>query len=102
MARTPLVLIVLDGFGEGPAGPANAITLAHPAFWNGLRERYPFTTLACSGEEVGLPIGLMGNSEVGHLNIGAGRVVWQEITRIDRSIRTGEFFTNAKIGRAHV
>ena len=94
MARTPLVLIVLDGFGEAPAGPANAITLAEPSYWMGLREHYPFTTLVCSGEEVGLPIGLMGNSEVGHLNIGAGRVVWQEITRIDRSIRTGEFFSN--------
>ena len=94
MDRTPLVLIVLDGFGEAPPGPANAITLAEPHTWLSLRERYPFTTLACSGEEVGLPLGLMGNSEVGHLNIGAGRVVWQEITRIDRAIRTGEFFRN--------
>ncbi len=95
--RPPLVLAILDGFGEAPPGPANAVTLAEPRFYLGLREKYPFTTLSCSGEDVGLPVGLMGNSEVGHLNIGAGRVVWQEITRIDRAIRTGEFARNPAI-----
>jgi 2,3-bisphosphoglycerate-independent phosphoglycerate mutase len=94
MGRPPLVLMILDGFGEAPPGPGNAITLAEPGFWLGLRERWPSTTLQCSGEDVGLPVGLMGNSEVGHLNIGAGRIIWQEITRIDRAIRTGEFARN--------
>lgn len=99
--KAPVVLIVLDGFGEAPPGPGNAITLAEPRFWYALRERWPSTTLQCSGEDVGLRVGLMGNSEVGHLNIGAGRIVWQEITRIDRAIRTGEFFANpALVGAA--
>ncbi len=90
----PLALIILDGFGEGEASRNNAITVAEPKFYLRLRERYPFTTLAASGEQVGLPCGLMGNSEVGHLNIGAGRIVWQEISRIDKAIQDGEFFTN--------
>jgi 2,3-bisphosphoglycerate-independent phosphoglycerate mutase len=90
----PLLLAILDGFGDAEPSPGNAITLAEPAFFNGLRERFPSTLLECSGEAVGLPCGLMGNSEVGHLNIGAGRIVWQEITRIDRAIRDGRFFAN--------
>lgn len=92
--RPPQCLIVLDGFGEAAPGPANAISLAQPRFWEGLRQKWPTTSLLASGEEVGLPCGLMGNSEVGHLNIGAGRVVYQEITRIDREIREGRFQTN--------
>ncbi|MHC4515711.1 MAG: 2,3-bisphosphoglycerate-independent phosphoglycerate mutase [Planctomycetota bacterium] len=90
----PLALIILDGFGQGVASKVNAVTVAEPKFYMDLRERYPFTTLTASGEEVGLPCGLMGNSEVGHLNIGAGRIVWQEISRIDKTIRDGSFFTN--------
>ena len=92
--RAPLALVILDGFGEAPPGRDNAVTLAEPAFYMDLRPRYPSTLLEASGEEVGLPCGLMGNSEVGHLNIGAGRIVFQEITRIDRSIREGRFSTN--------
>jgi 2,3-bisphosphoglycerate-independent phosphoglycerate mutase len=92
--RPPLLLCVLDGFGEAAAGPYNAITSAEPRFWNELRQRYPHTLLEASGEEVGLPCGLMGNSEVGHLNIGAGRIVYQEITRIDRAVRDGVFQRN--------
>ncbi len=92
--RPPLALVILDGFGEAPASEANAISLATPACWLDLRQRYPSTTLDCSGQEVGLPCGLMGNSEVGHLNIGAGRIVWQEITRIDEAIADRSFFTN--------
>jgi 2,3-bisphosphoglycerate-independent phosphoglycerate mutase len=92
--RSPLILIVLDGFGEAPAGPGNAISLAGPRRWQDLRQQWPGTLLQASGEDVGLPCGLMGNSEVGHLNIGAGRVVYQEITRIDREIREGRFQTN--------
>jgi len=93
-ARSPLLLCVLDGFGEAPAGPGNAVSLATPRFLLDLRQRWPTTLLEASGEDVGLPCGLMGNSEVGHLNIGAGRVVYQEITRIDREIREGRFAQN--------
>jgi len=90
----PLALIILDGFGQGTPSKTNAITVADPRFYMGLCERYPFTTLMASGEQVGLPFGLMGNSEVGHLNIGAGRIVRQEISRIDEAIHGGAFFTN--------
>jgi 2,3-bisphosphoglycerate-independent phosphoglycerate mutase len=92
--RAPLLLCVLDGFGEAPASPGNAITKAEPRYWHELRQRYPSTLLSASGEDVGLPCGLMGNSEVGHLNIGAGRVVYQEITRIDKEISEGRFGEN--------
>ncbi len=95
--KPPMLLVVLDGFGEAAAGPGNAITLAGPRFWNDLRQQWPTTHLEASGEDVGLPCGLMGNSEVGHLNIGAGRIVFQEITRIDREIREGRFQTNAAL-----
>ena len=90
----PLALIILDGFGEAEASPYNAVTEAEPRFLMDLRQKNPFTLLDCSGEQVGLPCGLMGNSEVGHLNIGAGRIVWQEISRIDRAIADGSFFRN--------
>lgn len=99
-ARPPLLLCVLDGFGEAPPGPGNTISLAAPPFWYELREKWPTTSLNASGEDVGLPCGLMGNSEVGHLNIGAGRVVYQEITRIDREIREGGFANNAALTSA--
>ncbi|MCK5941073.1 MAG: 2,3-bisphosphoglycerate-independent phosphoglycerate mutase, partial [Planctomycetes bacterium] len=98
--RAPLLLCVLDGFGDAPAGPGNAIDQAQPKFWNDLRQRYPSTLLSASGEDVGLPCGLMGNSEVGHLNIGAGRVVYQEITRIDREIEEGKFAHNRALRSA--
>ena len=90
----------LDGFGEGPGGPGNAIELAAPRTWFDLKQKWPTTLLQASGEEVGLPCGLMGNSEVGHLNIGAGRVVYQEITRIDREIREGAFQRNVALRSA--
>jgi bisphosphoglycerate-independent phosphoglycerate mutase (AlkP superfamily) len=69
----PLLLAILDGFGEAPPGPGNAITLAEPRTLLDLRQKWPVGFLQASGEDVGLPCGLMGNSEVGHLNIGAGR-----------------------------
>ena len=100
MSRSPLLLCVLDGFGEGAPGPGNAIQLAAPRTWLDLRQQWPTTLLQASGEEVGLPCGLMGNSEVGHLNIGAGRVVYQEITRIDREIREGRFLHNPALRSA--
>ena len=98
MKHRPLVLIVLDGWGHREAREHNAI-LSDAATFHALTERYPSTLLSCSGEEVGLPLGLMGNSEVGHMNLGAGRVVWQDITRIDRSIREGTFFENGAFCR---
>ena len=93
MKARPLFLVVLDGFGHREATEHNAIR-AEARYFQELSERYPRTLLSASGEEVGLPLGLMGNSEVGHMNLGAGRTVWQDITRIDRSIREGDFFEN--------
>ncbi|CAA9542836.1 MAG: 2,3-bisphosphoglycerate-independent phosphoglycerate mutase [uncultured Thermomicrobiales bacterium] len=85
----PVVLVILDGWGLAPPGPGNAVTLAETPVFDRLWEAYPTTTLAASGEAVGLPEGQMGNSEVGHLNLGAGFVVYQWITRIDRAIADG-------------
>src|SRR5262245_1411040 len=96
-AQKPTALIVLDGFGEAPPGPYNAITQARPRFLEHLRPTYPLGRLNTSGECVGLPDGLMGNSEVGHMNLGAGRIIWQDITRIDRAIRDGSFASNPAI-----
>jgi 2,3-bisphosphoglycerate-independent phosphoglycerate mutase len=85
---------VLDGWGCAPSGPGNAVALASTPVFDELWARYPHTTLEASGEEVGLPAGQMGNSEVGHLTIGAGRVVNQDLVRIDRAIERGAFFEN--------
>jgi len=90
----PVVLVILDGWGYRAEREANAIVLAHTPNYSALQKEYPWTLVYTSGERVGLPHGLMGNSEVGHLNIGAGRVVYQAITRIDASIESGEFFKN--------
>jgi 2,3-bisphosphoglycerate-independent phosphoglycerate mutase len=94
MPNNPLVLIIMDGWGERKETDYNAIKLAKSQIVNNLAKQYPSTTLGCSGGSVGLPEGQMGNSEVGHLNIGAGRVVYQELTRITKSIKDGDFFTN--------
>ena len=88
----PVLLIILDGWGYNPSPESNAIAQARTPTWDRLLKDYPNTLVHTSGKRVGLPGGLMGNSEVGHLNIGAGRVVHQQITRIDKSIRDGEFF----------
>ncbi len=88
----PTLLIILDGWGYRAEREANAIALARTPNYTRLLEQYPWTLVHTSGERVGLPDGLMGNSEVGHLNIGAGRIVYQQITRIDASILRGEFF----------
>lgn len=91
----PVALVIMDGWGIGnPADPNNAIAVAKTPNIDALTAKYPHTELKCSGEAVGLPDGQMGNSEVGHLNIGAGRVVYQELTRITKAIREGDFFTN--------
>jgi 2,3-bisphosphoglycerate-independent phosphoglycerate mutase len=89
-----LALIVLDGWGVAPPGPGNAISQASTPVFRELCERYPHTTLSASGRDVGLPEGQMGNSEVGHLNLGAGSVVKQDLTRIDDAIADGSFFDN--------
>ena len=94
-ARTPsVVLIVLDGWGLRPERDHNAIALARTPVYNEILSRYPHAQLIASGEAVGLPEGQMGNSEVGHTNMGAGRIVYQDLTRIDKSIRDREFFEN--------
>jgi len=92
--KKTVMLLILDGWGIREAVPGNAIKLAHPSYYDSLLAKYPNIALEASGEAVGLPDGQMGNSEVGHLNMGAGRVVYQEITRINKSIREGDFFTN--------
>src|SRR5574341_46262 len=94
MPDKPVLLIVLDGWGISPNAEGNAIAAAHAPIYASLLKEYPYTTLQASGEAVGLPEGQMGNSEVGHLNLGAGRVVYQDITRITKSIREGDFFRN--------
>jgi 2,3-bisphosphoglycerate-independent phosphoglycerate mutase len=90
----PLALIILDGWGINPSHEGNAVEAARTPFLDRLFEQYPHTRLRCSGDAVGLPAGIMGNSEVGHLNIGAGRIVYQDLLRIDRAIADGSFFEN--------
>ncbi|MBC7543532.1 MAG: 2,3-bisphosphoglycerate-independent phosphoglycerate mutase [Candidatus Sericytochromatia bacterium] len=90
----PVVLTILDGWGISDVTAGNAIALANRPVSTAMMARYPWTRIETSGEAVGLPPGQMGNSEVGHLNIGAGRIVTQELTRIDKSVRDGDFFEN--------
>jgi len=92
MSYKPTCLMILDGFGKAAAGEGNAISLARTPYLDRLFATCPQGTLQCSGLAVGLPDGQMGNSEVGHLNLGAGRVVYQELTRITREIELGDFF----------
>lgn len=90
----PVALIVLDGFGMAPPGPGNAIHLANPTHITTLFQTFPNTTLKASGEAVGLPAGEVGNTEVGHINLGAGRIVYQDLPRINMSIADGSFYEN--------
>ena len=83
-------IIIMDGFGYRKETRGNAIAEAGTPYIDALRKRYPHTLIEASGRAVGLPAGQMGNSEVGHLNLGAGRVVYQDITRIDKAIEDGE------------
>ena len=94
MSYKPAALIILDGRGLNPREDGNAIKHANTPFLNSLFAKYPSGTLLCSGEAVGLPEGQMGTSEVGHLNIGAGRVVYQSLVRISKALREGEFKQN--------
>lgn len=92
--RGPLALIIIDGWGYSPNREGNAIALADTPYYDELCENYPQTLLEASGTRVGLPAGVMGNSEVGHLNIGAGRVIRMDVSRVDHDIETGEFARN--------
>ena len=87
-------LVVLDGWGIADPGPGNAVDLADTPVFDALWQRYPHTTLTAQGEAVGLPEGQMGNSEVGHLNLGAGAVVKQDLTRIDEAVAGGTLAGN--------
>ncbi|MCO6412933.1 MAG: 2,3-bisphosphoglycerate-independent phosphoglycerate mutase [Thiogranum sp.] len=93
----PVVLVVLDGWGYSEDTEYNAIAAARKPVWDRLWSDYPHSFICTSGAAVGLPADQMGNSEVGHLNLGAGRVVYQEFTRVTRSIKTGSFFSNATL-----
>jgi len=92
--KKPLVLTILDGWGFSPATEGNAIAAARKPTYDALLRDYPNTLVHTSGPFVGLPEGQMGNSEVGHLNIGAGRVIFMDVTRIDRMIESGDLFRN--------
>ena len=98
--RRPLALIVIDGWGYSPQREGNAIALAATPYYDELCENYPQTLLEASGTRVGLPAGVMGNSEVGHLNIGAGRVIRMDVSRVDYDIVTGDFFRNSVLTAA--
>jgi 2,3-bisphosphoglycerate-independent phosphoglycerate mutase len=98
--RRPVVLVILDGWGCAPPGPGNAIELAETPVFDRLWAECPHTTIKASGEAVGLPPGQMGNSEVGHLTIGSGRVLDQDLQRVNRAIADGSFFENPALKAA--
>ena len=93
MDRKPIMLMILDGFGINENEKGNAVKLANTPNIDKLMKTWPTTQIHTSGLAVGLPEGQMGNSEVGHTNIGAGRIVYQDLTRITKSIEEGEFFS---------
>src|SRR3954469_7063346 len=97
MKNKKIILIIMDGWGLGKEKSSDAIQNARTPFVGSLYNKYPNTTLITCGEAVGLPAGQMGNSEVGHLNLGAGRIVYQELQRINVSIRNNEFQQNSSI-----
>src|SRR5215211_3558231 len=98
--KGPLALIIIDGWGYSVAREGNAIALAATPFYDELSEKYPSTLLEAHGSRVGLPTGVMGNSEVGHLNIGSGRVIRMDVSLVDHEIETGEFFRNKVLSHA--
>ena len=97
MSQQKVILVIMDGWGLGKIKSSDAIQNANVPFVSSLYSKYPNTTLITCGEAVGLPEGQMGNSEVGHLNLGAGRVVYQELQRINVAVREGMFFQNEKL-----
>ncbi|WP_124058035.1 2,3-bisphosphoglycerate-independent phosphoglycerate mutase [Vaginisenegalia massiliensis] len=100
MSKAPVAIIILDGFGWRPEVEGNAVAQANKPNFDRYYQTFPHTTLKASGLDVGLPDGQMGNSEVGHTNIGAGRIVYQSLTRIDKAIQDGEFETNPALNAA--
>ena len=94
MKNSKALLVILDGFGIAENPAVSAVDKANKPFYDSLLQRFPHSQLSASGEDVGLPDGQFGNSEVGHLNIGAGRIVWQALSRINKDIREGTFFQN--------
>ena len=100
MANTPYAIIIMDGYGLADAGAGNAISLNGSKNVTALMNEYPSATLGASGMSVGLPDGQMGNSEVGHLNMGAGRIVYQDLTKITKAIADGDFFENPALIKA--
>jgi 2,3-bisphosphoglycerate-independent phosphoglycerate mutase len=100
MSDKKVLLVILDGWGQGDQGPADIINQANVPFTRSLTKTVPHTLIKTSGEDVGLPDGQMGNSEVGHLNIGAGRVVYQELVKISKAIKERTFHNEAVINHA--
>jgi 2,3-bisphosphoglycerate-independent phosphoglycerate mutase len=100
MVTNRVILCILDGWGIAPPGPGNAITLASPQNYQSLVQKSPYAQLEASGIGVGLPDGQDGNTETGHLNIGAGRIVFQDLARINMSIADGSFFQNPILHQA--
>ena len=100
MSKKPTVLLILDGYGINERTEGNAVAMAKTPVMDGLMKEYPFVKGNASGMAVGLPDGQMGNSEVGHLNMGAGRIVYQELTRITKEIQDGDFFKNEALMNA--
>lgn len=98
--KKPMVLVILDGYGHREEHQDNAILNAKTPVMDNLWKTYPHTLIAASGLDVGLPDGQMGNSEVGHVNLGAGRIVYQDLTRLDKEIKDGDFFENAVLAGA--
>jgi 2,3-bisphosphoglycerate-independent phosphoglycerate mutase len=98
--KRPLALIILDGWGYSPKREGNAIALAHTPFYDEISEKYPKTRLAAAGLRVGLTLDAPGSSEVGHLNIGAGRIVQTDVANISNAIKSGAFFENAVLKNA--
>src|SRR5215204_2395018 len=94
MSKRKVILVIMDGWGLGKVKSSDAIQNANTPFVSSLYAKFPNTTLTTCGELVGLPDGQMGNSEVGHLNLGAGRIVYQELQRINVAVRDGSFFKN--------
>lgn len=100
MKKTPYAIIIMDGYGLADGGAGNAISLNGSKNVNALIKNYPSATLGASGMSVGLPDGQMGNSEVGHLNMGAGRIVYQDLTKITKAVKDGDFFENPALIKA--
>ena len=98
--RGPLALIVIDGWGYSPSREGNAIAMATTPYYDEIVAKYPQTLLEAHGSRVGLPAGVMGNSEVGHLNIGSGRVIRMDVSLVDHEIETGDFFKNKILATA--